>query len=202
MIERSEKDELTGLLNRAASRQLMDQRLMDNDTSMHALFLFDLDNFKLINDTLGHPVGDRFLSKLARVLNYHFRASDLIGRIGGDEFIILMTHVNGKKHAEQKAKELTSTLGALINAALDAAVGARSDRALDAILDRTMNPEEQPAASNNHLSARVSASVGIALFPQDGTTREELYAHADEAMYYVKKTGKNGYLFYSDIPQK
>ena len=83
-------DALTGLLNRGAYDMLMDTV----DTSHMALIMIDVDYFKSINDTYGHGVGDRVLKRVADILKHSFRSVDLIFRIGGDEFIVVMTRVN------------------------------------------------------------------------------------------------------------
>lgn len=202
LIRRSERDELTGLLNRASFRSLTDEMLLRNDDCMHALFMIDLDNFKLVNDTLGHPAGDLFLSKMSKILVDCFRSTDLIGRIGGDEFVVLMTNVTGKTFVEEKAYQLTKAFSALLDAAFDAASLTRSEDELDAALERGINSTASRHYPRTRSKPRVSASIGISLFPKDGATREELYGHADEAMYKVKLSGKNHYLFYDDMKKK
>ncbi len=83
-------DPLTGLLNRGAYEML----LKNVDTSHMALILVDIDHFKTVNDTYGHDVGDRVLKRVAEVLKHSFRSVDLICRIGGDEFVVIMTRAD------------------------------------------------------------------------------------------------------------
>ena len=84
-------DALTGLFNRGAYDLLMESA----DTEHMALLLIDVDNFKSVNDTYGHAVGDRVLKRVAEILRGSFRSVDILCRIGGDEFAVVMTRVNG-----------------------------------------------------------------------------------------------------------
>ena len=112
MIERAERDILTGLLNRASIRQLGEKTLADKNSNsfMHALFMIDLDDFKHINDTWGHKAGDECLRLFARVLRDNFRSTDLVGRLGGDEFIVIMRLVSDRDAVESKAAALIEAI--------------------------------------------------------------------------------------------
>ncbi len=99
-------DRMTMLLNRETTMEYIKNILEDESESGHALFMFDVDNFKKLNDTLGHQEGDRFLITLAKVLKKSFRESDVVGRIGGDEFFVLLKNVSSPATAEKKAEEL------------------------------------------------------------------------------------------------
>ncbi len=94
MTRRLRQDDLTGLLNRAAIKAEVEGFLMSSPAGRHALFLVDIDNFKAINDTLGHLVGDNILVSIGKKIRGLFRGSDVIGRIGGDEFMILMKYTD------------------------------------------------------------------------------------------------------------
>ncbi len=94
MARRLRQDDLTGLLNRAAIKAEVESFLMSNPAGRHALFLVDVDNFKSINDKLGHLVGDGIIVNIAKKIRSLFRGSDAIGRIGGDEFMILMKYTD------------------------------------------------------------------------------------------------------------
>ncbi|MDP2007903.1 MAG: EAL domain-containing protein [Rubrivivax sp.] len=172
-------DSLTGLPNRALFRDRLAQamaRARRSGVPMVLMFL-DLDNFKVINDSLGHEVGDQLLRRVAEVLESCLRETDSIGRgrpgedpitvsrLGGDEFTVI---------AEQVAN------------AEDAALLAR--RVLDAL--------EAPL----HLmetELHVSASIGISMFPSDDTDLDGLIRHTDMAMYRSKAMGRGIYSFYS-----
>ncbi|MBE6680291.1 MAG: GGDEF domain-containing protein [Ruminococcaceae bacterium] len=107
----AERDELTGILNRSATMRYAKQFLAGSGASdTHALFMIDIDNFKLVNDTLGHFEGDRFLTELAKEISGCFRDSDLVGRLGGDEFLVLMKYTPTKEIIAEKAEVLLSAM--------------------------------------------------------------------------------------------
>ncbi|MEH6577336.1 MAG: EAL domain-containing protein [Amphritea sp.] len=166
-------DSLTGLSNRSVFRervQLAMERAKCNGNLGAVLFL-DLDNFKRINDTFGHSVGDMLLQEIAKRLTQSVRTSDsvsregadnnLVARFGGDEFTVLLSEISQVQDAQRVAK-----------------------RILDAIGHRL------------HLAGHelvVTPSIGIAIFPHDGDDVDILLKNVDAAMYYVKHAGKNGY---------
>ena len=156
LIKKASIDSMTGILNRKAVDNQIIKRLASTETGF--LFMIDIDNFKALNDTLGHAAGDEALIRFASEIQRNFRQGDLIGRIGGDEFIVLMSDTDQEAVACSKAEQLLSRL---------------------AKWEKTT----------------LSASIGIASYPHDGCTYEELYEAADAAMYQVKQQGKNGYYF-------
>lgn len=103
-------DRMTMLLNRETTMRYIRRVLEENETEKHVLFMFDVDNFKHLNDTMGHQKGDEFLVELARGLKKSFRDSDIVGRVGGDEFFALMKNVPDIVLVERKANELLSTI--------------------------------------------------------------------------------------------
>ncbi|MGR5222548.1 putative bifunctional diguanylate cyclase/phosphodiesterase [Vibrio parahaemolyticus] len=161
-------DPLTNLPNRAHLSSLLEQSIESGQrhNEQFATLFLDLDHFKHINDSKGHLYGDRLLtqvaSRLTQVLNH--RAS--IGRIGGDEFVIIVS-------------------------------GYESEAQLLDTVDETLSVFNMPFNLDTHDSLRVSASIGVALYPQDGKDSETLLKNADTAMYLAKKKGRNGYAFYS-----
>ncbi len=163
LTRQAEHDGLTGLYNSATIRSKVSNLLCSAQSTeeKQVLLLFDLDNFKLVNDTLGHSCGDQVLKDVAAILNSSFRSSDIIGRLGGDEFAVLLRNVKSDAFAEQ----LTNTL-------------CQS-------LQRTYTQADKQVT--------ISASIGVAIWPDDGTTFDELYKKADIALYQVKKGRKNGY---------
>jgi len=159
-------DSLTGLPNRATFSDSLNALISrsDKDTRFAVLFI-DLDHFKLINDTLGHEVGDALLQLTAARLNDSVRPGDVVARLGGDEFVVLC----------QDAAELEE---------------------IDAVASKIVDALTRPAPLLEQ-QARVSASVGIAIFPTDGESERELMKSADTAMYTAKQDGKNNYRFFS-----
>ncbi len=167
LLKAAETDEMTGVLNRAAITKKITTFLgTDGLNSSHALFMIDIDNFKRLNDTLGHQEGDRLLVDLINAVKSCFRNTDLIGRVGGDEFFILMKHCPARYIAEYKASALMVAIGNVCSA---------------------------------YKKYDVSASVGISIYPADGTSLSELYKNADDALYYAKQHGKHTFVFSEDI---
>lgn len=103
-------DRMTMLLNRQTTMESIQSILEREHDKTHVLYMIDIDNFKILNDTLGHQAGDEFLISLSGELKKVFRESDVVGRIGGDEFFALMRSVNGMHKMVEKAKELLSTI--------------------------------------------------------------------------------------------
>lgn len=107
----AEKDEMTGVLNRSATMKYIQGFLQgDGKHGTHALLVIDIDNFKEVNDTYGHQRGDRLLVQLAQSIQKCFRSSDLIGRIGGDEFFVLMKNVPSKEKVREKSHDLLNAM--------------------------------------------------------------------------------------------
>ncbi|UOO38644.1 diguanylate cyclase [Oscillospiraceae bacterium CM] len=160
--ERSIRDALTGLLNRGAFIEQIDAILAKSDErTQHALIMLDIDNFKSINDTLGHSAGDALLMNIAEKLRFALRSDDVCGRLGGDEFVILLKNMNFGKPLEARVNDLCNL-----------------------ICDELV------------WGIAVSASFGIAGYPNDGLTFEELYKKADVALYKAKAHGRGGYALY------
>ena len=108
---RAEADSLTGLLNNKAVRtRIADYLQEEGRRGRHALFSIDLDNFKNVNDTLGHPQGDQILIRIANQIKRTFRSSDILGRPGGDEFMVLMRDAGSDAIVRLKAAELRENL--------------------------------------------------------------------------------------------
>lgn len=160
-------DNLTDLPNRSLFSDLLQQTLALAKREQYrlALMFADLDHFKEINDTYGHAVGDLLLQEAALRMQTAVRSSDIVGRIGGDEFVILL---------------------------------AKLELELDALLvgEKLRSALEQPFLLDGH-NITVSSSIGIALFPDHGTTEQELALHADKAMYLAKQAGRNAVRLFS-----
>jgi len=115
-------DELSGLLNRTAARNAIEESLRFGTGEHVALFMIDADNFKLVNDTLGHQHGDLALIQISQAIKSVFRASDILARIGGDEFFVFLPEVPGKEFAESKAAALNKALRLTYAAANSSAI--------------------------------------------------------------------------------
>ncbi len=110
----ADRDEITGLLNRRATMQLIRERLAQSTPGeQHALFMIDADYFKDVNNTYGHQAGDQTLTQFAKAISNCFRVTDVIGRIGGDEFFVLMTQIPNKESVAKKAAALLDSLRAV-----------------------------------------------------------------------------------------
>lgn len=171
------RDPLTGLANRSVFSASLVRTIQDAiDTStMCALYFIDLDNFKQVNDTYGHQVGDRLLVEFAKQLSMCFRKEDIIvkpsaysdvARIAGDEFAVVLPH-------PPNIDTISSVAQRIVDICRDGiwVDGQRLD---------------------------VHVSVGIAVSPNDAQDADTLMRYADSAMYQLKRSGKNGYNFYSD----
>ena len=161
-------DHLTGLPNRTLLRELFQHEAAAarRKTQSCALLFIDLDRFKAVNDTMGHAAGDELLLGVSRRLVATLRESDIVCRVSGDEFMVLLTQAG---HWEQ--------------------VSVTAERLLRAI--QTPLPLQRAAGT-----VQVNASIGIALFPADGEDFEALARCADLAMYKSKELGKGRYSFY------
>jgi len=106
-------DQMTMVLNRETTMESIRKTLIEKIKQTHVLFMMDVDNFKNLNDTLGHQAGDKFLINLATEIKKCFRESDLVGRIGGDEFFALMKDVGDLDSAVSKAEELMTVINTL-----------------------------------------------------------------------------------------
>jgi len=160
-------DALTGLFNRSMFSQRLQQALAQahrHDRRLAVLFI-DLDGFKRINDTLGHDAGDVLLADLAVRLRECMREGDTIGRMGGDEFVVLIE-------------------------------GYAADTQLLDVARKVLDTVSQPFVLRDG-SYHVTASIGIAAYPQDGSEAAELLKNADIAMYRAKQQGKNNFRFHS-----
>jgi diguanylate cyclase (GGDEF)-like protein len=160
-------DTLTGLPNRVLWMQRAQAALFAaqrHEFDVLAVLFIDLDQFKNVNDSLGHGVGDQLLAEVARRLRNCLRGDDVLARQGGDEFVLLLPRLARPEDAAEVARKLLAALTPPVE------IGA------------------------HELS--VSASIGIALYPEDGTDAETLLKHADVAMYGAKAAGRANFQFF------
>lgn len=166
LIDKAERDPLTKIYNKATTKSLIKDYLRtDNRDTLDAMIIVDVDNFKAVNDNLGHLFGDSILVDLSQEMQDLFRSSDVVGRIGGDEFMVFLRGIKQKHHIEEKASDICRIFELLY-------CGEHEEK--------------------------ITGSLGISLFPQDGDTFEELFKKADIALYSSKNEGKNCFTFYSD----
>jgi diguanylate cyclase (GGDEF)-like protein len=159
----SPTDFLTGVSNRPYFLQRFENeiRRTENYAEPLSLFMFDIDEFKKINDTHGHPAGDVVIRKMAEIVRRHTRSSDLVGRYGGDEFMVLMRSAN-KEQALAYA---------------------------DHLMEKTRAAEILVPGHDAPL--RLTISGGLAMHPYDGKSTTELICAADHALYEAKRRGRN-----------
>ena len=160
-------DGLTKLPNRVFFEERFNNKIAHakrKSRSLAVLFI-DLDNFKIINDSFGHLMGDKFLYNAAERLKEITREEDIVGRFGGDEFTILVEDFSNISNLAVLAEKVVETFN-----------------------------EPFKIDGKEFFSG---ASIGISVFPENGSNYHELMKSADTAMYHVKSTGKNGYEFYS-----
>ena len=170
-------DQLTGLPNRVLLIDRVRQAFNANtrNKSYGALLFIDLDNFKTLNDSLGHDMGDQLLKKVAQRISRCVRADDTVARFGGDEFVVLLANLGA-----QKAKA----------AALQAE--AVAEKILAAFVETfQLDPYEYPC----------TPSVGVTLFSPEDRNVDELLKRADLAMYDAKTAGRNGLRFFDPAMQ-
>lgn len=154
-------DQMTMLLNRETTMEAIRGILRRQSGQTHALFMLDMDNFKVLNDTMGHQAGDRYLVLLAEEIRKCFRDSDVKGRIGGDEFFVLMQNIQEISIVQKKAILLLERIQAI---------------------------------GTEYPDVGLTGSIGISLYPCNGSTVEELYAKADASLYQAKRSGKNKFI--------
>lgn len=107
LIAQAETDQLTGFLNKLSTTLKVNEIIKESEEDEGALFIFDIDDFKKLNDTYGHRVGDVFLKEFTNKLSLSFRSTDVLGRVGGEEFVLYLSGVGENKHyLEEKANQI------------------------------------------------------------------------------------------------
>lgn len=172
-------DSITDLPNRALFKEQLNMALHQAKRNNHqvAVMFLDLDNFKRVNDSLGHMAGDQLLKTIANRLQESIRSSDhaargtsnvdmLLARLGGDEFTVLLSDLHGIEYVEMVARRILKRIS-------------------------------EPIILFGH-KVVISSSIGISIYPEDGENIDSLLQNADAAMYEVKANGRNGIFFYND----
>lgn len=165
LLERAQKDGLTKAYNRVTLENLITKELDSHPDQPHIMLVIDIDNFKSINDTLGHACGDEALTKFSDVLISCFRKDDIVGRVGGDEFVVFMRYSSqdAKKQIDSKCRDF-----------------------LEAISKIRLSKND---------SYRICCSIGVAMYLDDGSNYQQLFECADRRLYQAKKNGKNTYFY-------
>lgn len=166
-------DELTDLPNRSTIMQSLNQAInqLRHQSGQVAILFVDLDEFKLVNDTLGHAAGDELLRQAAGRMKSATRDADIIARQGGDEFIVLVA-----KYGEQVVKSVF-------------------EHQASTVAQRILDELQKPFLLEGQ-EAYVSASIGISLLPGDTDDAAQLIQYADHAMYRAKELGRNNYQYF------
>ena len=165
-------DRLTGIYNKSSFETKADEYLKHAGQGAHfAVILFDIDDFKSVNDTHGHAFGDKVLAGTGDIMRKTFRSDDCLGRLGGDEFCVFMP-----------------------------IVGDMSDESVVRLIGRKC--AELCGAFTSHdfgyPDFKVSISVGVAVYPKNGSSFNALYRTADSALYISKERGKNTFTIYGE----
>ena len=163
-------DELTGLPNRMSFMENLENSMAaaQENAQRLALLFIDLDHFKRVNDSLGHLVGDTLLRTVGARIVACLRATDIVARFGGDEFMVLLPGLSTEPAQRGAVEEVAQKLLAAIEV--------------------PVNAEGRPIS--------VTPSIGIALYPGDGDAPDQLVKHADSAMYLAKARGRANYQFF------
>ncbi len=167
MIHQAHHDPLTERPNRILFNDRLNIALANARRSKEnlAVMFLDLDRFKLVNDMLGHAMGDRLLKEVASRLSTCMRETDTIARLGGDEFTLLLPHITRQED-------------------------------IDVIANKILQVFQKPWVIDGY-EFHITASIGIALYPDDGEDTATLMKHADTAMYRAKEKGRNNFQFFT-----
>lgn len=166
-------DALTGLPNRVQLVERLEHELRRAERHGYfgAVLFIDLDQFKTINDSLGHPVGDKVLQEVATRLTQAVREEDLVARLSGDEFVVVLTVLDQDiEVAALRAGEISEKIRAVVS--------------LPTLYD--------------NMELRVTCSVGVVVYPDKNNSVHELLRYADTAMYQVKEKGRDSIEFFNE----
>ncbi|MCM1132881.1 MAG: sensor domain-containing diguanylate cyclase [Ruminococcus flavefaciens] len=175
LADEAHTDLLTGILNKRTFEKRVEEALSkDLDNRKKAIILIDLDNFKGVNDTLGHAYGDKVLANVGDIMKRVFHVDDYLGRLGGDEFCVYLNisdiqQGNYLAHIEEKCSELSQEFR-----------------------------HNYTGENNNY---KISASIGAAVFPIHGRNFSDLYKCADKALYNSKHKGKDTFTIYEEVQE-
>ncbi len=179
LLKKHQFDNLTGLVNRNYIIESLPKQLDETKMNSFAMLFIDLDGFKDVNDEYGHSAGDAVLKEVGVRLVNSVQQNDIVARMGGDEFLVCLTSSEKAK----SARILSSIISSRINRAIAQTIKVYSDE------------------RNCEIEVSVSASIGVALYPEHSSDHELLIKMADQGMYKAKARGKNQFvIFHSDDP--
>lgn len=187
-IEKSERldylayyDALTGLANRNLLHDRLRQAIAGaaRRGDEVTIAFIDLDDFKLVNDSLGHSLGDELLKTIAARLQIALRETDTAARIGGDEFVLVLPRERDAARREPQASAASSV-----------------EEVVASLVQRLRTEVAKPIQLGEK-EIRPTCSIGISIFPQDGSDTETLLRNADAAMYRAKELGRNNFQFFT-----
>lgn len=164
--DKADTDLLTGLNNKLATERKIKDFMAHNPDTQSMLFILDVDNFKKVNDTMGHAFGDEVLRSLGKQIGGIFRASDIVGRVGGDEFMVFLKGIPSEETIMKEAAKVETFF--------------------------------KNFQAGEYVKYKATASIGVAIYPQEGADFETLYKAADQGLYKAKKRGKNQLAFYRE----
>lgn len=168
-LQTAQLDPMTGIYKQKATGELVTRSLEDQYRDISAFLFIDVDNFKMVNDTLGHQKSDELLCFLADSIRDMAGCNGIAGRIGGDEFLLYLPSVPSVESVKRIAGQVCNVF--------------------NSYADLALKPD------------LVSCSVGISLYPHDGTDYKTLLRKADQALYTSKRYGKNRLSLYSHIDE-
>lgn len=175
--EMAETDLLSGLLNKVSMEKHITEWIKNASPNAEgAFYMLDLDNFKQVNDKIGHSAGDTAICDAANKINLVFSERDFIGRIGGDEFCVFLTLPETMEH--DKIDEIITEKAGVLNSIL------------------------RETYTSGDVAVHVTSSIGISLFPAQADSYKELFKRADAALYHVKENGKNSFAIFDENTMK
>ena len=163
----AENDHMTGLYNKSTSASKIDELVKKGNGT---LMMIDLDSFKLVNDIYGHEKGDLILIKFAELLRSVMRSTDIIGRIGGDEFIAFCQNTKDERMLKERCE----------------------------FLNRKVYSYAKECLAED-MNIPLGCSIGACFCPDEGTDYQTLFKKADQALYEVKQNGKHGFSVYKEV---
>jgi diguanylate cyclase (GGDEF)-like protein/PAS domain S-box-containing protein len=167
-------DDLTDLANRKYLTKRLNEEFLKakRHDFLHAFLFIDIDNFKKVNDTYGHNIGDLLIKEIANRLKNSVREEDIVARLGGDEFAIMLLNLNHKENDINISK------------------------AVKEVATKILEKLREPFYLEEH-QLNITLSIGIKLFPESEKNVQDVLIHADTAMYQAKNQGKNKFLFFN-----